>query len=144
MVEGLVGSCVGHGGLHFFDLFEGGSVELRCHGVDHLANGFECGFQLLRRGGVVVVVSGCIGGHGLVEFGHEASDKAEPMEESVGFRALDAAHGETVENLGDGDKDGVFGMKRREFERLVLVRLPAFDVLVRSVVETEAGAADGG
>ena len=144
MVEGLVGSCVGHGGLHFFDLLEGGSVELGGHGVDHLANGIECGFQLIGRGGVVVVVSGCIGGHGLVEFGHEASDEAEPVEESVGFRALDAAHGEAVENLGDGDEDGVFGMKRREFERLVLVMLAAFDVLVRGVVETEAGAADGG
>jgi len=34
-------------------------------------------------------------------------------------------------------------MKGREFERLVLVMLPAFDVLVRGVVETEAGATDG-
>ena len=98
---------------------------------------------MLILGGVLGVVHPACTNF-LIEFGHEASDEAESVEESVGFRALDAAHGEPVENLGDGDKDGTLGMKRREFERLVLVMLPAFDVLVRGVVETKAGAADGG
>jgi len=62
MVEVLLGGCVGHGGQHFFDLFGGGSVEFRGHGVDPHSTGRERGFLLLRRGDVVVVVSGWIRG----------------------------------------------------------------------------------
>jgi len=41
IIEGLVGSCVGHGGLQFLDLLKGGPVEFGCHGVDHFPNRFE-------------------------------------------------------------------------------------------------------
>ena len=81
---------------------------------------------------------------GLVDFGHEARDYAKAVDEGVGFRALNATHGEAVEDLGDGNEHGTFVFERGKFEGLVFTGVAAGDLLVRRVMETEVGAADRG
>ena len=142
---GAVGSLAEPGFLFGYDLADEFVGRAVLHGVVELIDVEKIGLPDIVLG--ARESDGERGAACQLNFCHELGDELEAVHEGVGFRALDAAFGQGVEDGFDGDDDAGIVVEVGQAEGLLLAQLQLalfVQIALRIVVAAESGAVDGG